>query len=432
MLVHAGHVGRSGLRFLDPKQESRRSQHRHHRVRQAGLEGFARLNINALRQVHQSIHRVGVDRPAKRLPRESRQHLMRVGSPFRRRFWIVAREKALVILRPRPILFLRRPANRDRYNAELQRVDLLARRCQRRDLEPKPVFAGGPFLVEFKSKCLPVVPAEFLFQRLTIVDLENQPALARIEIEIALHSDFKRHMIASRLFHLDAAFASRGFIIGNRQERISTGPATILPRHGRGSRRGRVRAMKLVSSHHLLRYHPRNRRDGFGDNRARRPEVFFQEHWRQREHVPNVIKAVPGVVGREFHLGMKINSHQIPDGVAVFDPVQPSNRDAAGIGIFWVNAKRVVFDPILQTLLLFRGRTGLFFWRHDACAGVLQDVPPELVVFEESALRLELVESHSSLARSIAMTIVAIVIEDRLDFPVKGIKDRTGRTRHHR
>ncbi len=84
------------------------------------------------------------------------------------------------------------------------------------------------------------------------------------------------------------------------------------------------------------------------DDRRRRREVLLQQQGGERQDVADVVEPVPGVVRRELGGGVVVHADQVADRVAVLDPVEPADRDAAGVGILRVDPERRDLDPVLQ------------------------------------------------------------------------------------
>ena len=65
---------------------------------------------------------------------------------------------------------------------------------------------------------------------------------------------------------------------------------------------------------------------------ARRVDVFLHQHRRQRQHVADVVEAVPRVVYRELVGGPQRHAEQIANRVVVFGAVEAPRRHASRIG----------------------------------------------------------------------------------------------------
>src|SRR5262249_23109036 len=97
---------------------------------------------------------------------------------------------------------------------------------------------------------------------------------------------------------------------------------------------------------------------------------------RECQHVTDIVEPETSVVGWKFIRRIVVDSDQVPDCVAVFDAVEPPNRDAARIGVLAIDAESPVLDPGFKgTSIAVRG-LGLTRGRHDARANILQDTRP--------------------------------------------------------
>src|SRR6266478_611667 len=68
----------------------------------------------------------------------------------------------------------------------------------------------------------------------------------------------------------------------------------------------------------------RTRGDGLGG-----VQIVFHQHWRNSEHLTDVVEAVTGIFSRKILVGPKIHTQQIADGVGVLVAVQPVGGDAS-------------------------------------------------------------------------------------------------------
>ena len=160
---------------------------------------------------------------------------------------------------------------------------------------------------------------------------------------------------------------------------------------------GCIRCGKPFSWDHRLRGQRRFSGDGPLHDRLRCGEVFFQQHGRHRQHFTDVVEPMAAVVGGEFNLGVKLDSEQVVDGVAILGPVQTSNDHVARIRICRVGVKNGRFDPLLKTQLLLRGGLGFFHRRHQSGADVFKHREPERVVRQRGVAVGKLVQGDSPL-----------------------------------
>ena len=128
-------------------------------------------------------------------------------------------------------------------------------------------------------------------------------------------------------------------------------------------------------------------------------EVLLQQQRRERQHVADVVEPVPGVVRRELGGGVVVHADQVADRVAVLDPVEPADRDAARVGILPVDPERPVLDPVLQQPAIVGRRLRLAGRGHDPGPEILEHRVPQLGCIQGGTLIREPVERHSALLR---------------------------------
>ncbi len=129
-------------------------------------------------------------------------------------------------------------------------------------------------------------------------------------------------------------------------------------------------------------------RHGPSDDRFRGLHVFLEEHGRDGQHIANVVKAVPGVIGRQLLFGLEIKPHQIADRVAILDAIEAADGNATGVGVLWVNTQSVALDPGCDALFFFRRWPPLFLRGHEAGSEIFQDGRPELRILQQVGFRL--------------------------------------------
>ena len=221
------------------------------------------------------------------------------------------------------------------------------------------------------------------------------------------------------------------------EDRGRRGAAGLVARHrGRGSldrhpvpdqadRRLHFDRGKLASLDDLLGHDPGLHRHGAGDDHLGRIEVFLQEHRRDGQHVPVVVETVARVVGGKLLLRVVIHAQQRLHRVAVFDAIEPAHGHTAGIGTGRIEFKDGPLDEgaeavdvrLLQIIIVGR--------RHDPRTGVAQDAQPELVILQ-GRLVLERVQVHPALPFTLAMTVVTILLQQRLDVLLEDLHGRPG------
>ena len=73
--------------------------------------------------------------------------------------------------------------------------------------------------------------------------------------------------------------------------------------------------------------------NGLAGDLVCRGHVSLQQHRRDREHVRDVVKPVPGIVRRKQGWAVNFHRQQIAYDVGIFGPVQPMDGGSARIGL---------------------------------------------------------------------------------------------------
>ena len=144
---------------------------------------------------------------------------------------------------------------------------------------------------------------------------------------------------------------------------------------------------------------------------------------------PMLSNPCPVSSGGNSAVGVVVDADQVADRVAVFDPVEPADGDAAGVGVRRVDPEGPVLDPVLQEPPLLGGRLRLVGRGHDAGPDVLQDAQPEVAVVQPGLVGLQAVEVHPALLDPVAVTAEAVLLQDRLDLLAEPLRGRVGRGR---
>jgi hypothetical protein len=164
----------------------------------------------------------------------------------------------------------------------------------------------------------------------------------------------------------------------------------------------------------LLFRFARHRGNPLGDDRLRGRDVFLHEDRRDRQHVANVVEAVARVVRGKFLFGLEIDADEVLDRVAVLDAVQAAHGHAAGVRVRRVDREYLVFDPVLEVLLLGGRKVRVVFGGHQPRAHVDQHLEPQRLV-EDLLRRLEAVEGDLALVVAVAVAFVTMLFEHRSD-----------------
>jgi len=240
-----------------------------------------------------------------------------------------------------------------------------------------------------------VFPAEFVVPGLFAIDFENEFAAAWIKIKIASDDEVAGETIAAGLLRFELGGDFNGFIdrhaIGRGRAfgivKLFAGDGCFIDDFGDGGHSG-------------------------GNDFFRGLHVFFQQQRRDAEHIGDGVKTIAGVIRREFFGGVEIDSHQIADGVAIFDAIETVKGDAAWIRIGGIDGERGVFDPVGELRFFGFGGLGLFLRGHDAGADIFQDFPPSLAILGVGG---ELINGEFAFLCAFAVAVVAVFGEEGLN-----------------
>ena len=397
----------AGLDPFDPEQEPRGGEHGDHRLADPVLDRLARLGVGRLGDDREPIQDLLVDRTPERPRGKALEDVAGVGTPGLGRAGVVLGEESLPVLRPGPVLRLGRPFESGGNASDIELCGLDRRLLdQRADLEAQAVIAGAEGLVELVVELLIVAPAILLGHEHAVIDGEDDAALARLGVEVAVDDHVDRQPIVA-------------VVIGLHLGRDLRLVIEAQPLASQAARTPEVRPVEDATGHALA-----HRGHRLGDDRLGRLDVFFEQQRGYAQDVTDVVEAVTRVVGGEFFIGAEVDPHQVADRVAILDAVQPSQGDAARVGIIGIGPEGVPLDPVLQRLDLIGRRPGLARWRHQARADVLEDRMPQVSRSHGGIVVGELVERDVPLLRPQAVTAVAVLFEDRLDglaIPRRGI-----------
>ncbi len=162
-------------------------------------------------------------------------------------------------------------------------------------------------------------------------------------------------------------------------------------------------------------------------------EVFFEEDGREGEDVAYVVEAMAHVVDGEIVGRFELDADEVTDGVVVFGAVEPANGDAAGIGVFGVDAKNLALDELGDFLALLEGRLELFLGGHFAGFDVAEDEFPFLAVGEDAVEGFVMLEGEAAFGFFIAVAFEAILAEEGQQVLFEGGRpNRGGRGDHEK
>ncbi len=266
------------------------------------------------------------------------------------------------------------------------------------ELEADLVIAGGKLAGELMVHLPAVLPFVFLLQQHLIVEFHRELHAARIEVEGPGHIGFEQQSIPAGLRGLEGAREDGGL--------VETDIPAVDPA---------IRRLEFRSIRPLLVDHAGHDGHGVGHDDLGGVHVFFEQQRGRGQHIADVVEAVAGVVGREFFKGAELDPHEVADGVLVFDAVQATQGDAAGIGVGGIDPEDVGLDPALDERQF--GCRGLILpgGGHDFRAEVAEDIEPEAGVGDPVGVGLETIEDDVALVGAIGVTVVAVFFQQGLD-----------------
>ncbi len=148
-------------------------------------------------------------------------------------------------------------------------------------------------------------------------------------------------------------------------------------------------------------------------------EVFLHHHRRHRHALGVVVETLPAhAVAGEVASGVEIHAGEIADGVVVLGPVQAAQGRLArvldGVVVEFIDRPPDPGDKLVDLAL---GHPGfLVLRRHDARLDLVDDAEPLLQMDQDILLGAVVVEVQAALAFLAGVAVVAVFLEDRLDF----------------
>ncbi len=147
-----------------------------------------------------------------------------------------------------------------------------------------------------------------------------------------------------------------------------------------------------------------------------RHHVPLGQERRQRQHVADVVEAVPEVVLREVVGRLQIEREQVADRVVVLGAVQAPDRDPPGVGGRGaVCACQPVVNPSGDRFDVGPGRALLVLGRHLARADLAGNLLPGVGVGGDRVVAFEAFQVQAALGLRGTVATVAMVREERLD-----------------
>ena len=256
-----------------------------------------------------------------------------------------------------------------------------------------PMRAFCPMLLAFETDGLGA-PDDLLLFQCFVVDRDSERGPTGIEIKGTADIYIKREFVS-------ASLRDRKRVRG-----LAAAPGVYVTTAftfaiGRVRAGGAVAAWafvtKVTGGRDSFDGHPREARHGLVHDFLGGLEVFFEQQRGNRQHFAKVVEAVAGIVGREFHFAGKLDPHEVANGVAVLDPIEPPHGHLAGIGIRRVDPEGLVFDPLFEAFDLLRRGTRPVIGRHDTGTDVLQSGEPKAGLSDQLRVGLEPIEGDFTL-----------------------------------
>ncbi len=153
---------------------------------------------------------------------------------------------------------------------------------------------------------------------------------------------------------------------------------------------------------------------GAGGDAFRGVQVSLQMHRGDAEDVADVVEAVADVVGGEILGRVVVDVEEVPDGVVVFGAVEATGGDPAGVeGESGFGAGDGGFDGLIEGGdVLGCGLGGMLFRGHFPGVDLLEDVPPQLDLWEDGGVGADGLEIEVGLGLGAAVAFVAMFFEE--------------------
>ncbi len=418
------------------------------------LKRRTRLGTHALGHLHEPVHRFLVRRAAEGPGDKIADQLARIFFAGLRALGHRLREKLGIIRRLDPELVVERSADRHLAEAQAQQALLVAVGTQRADFEGQAVVAGLPLAVEgeFIDLVLALAHELAVEQRLAIRGKEQAAAVVvELVIDVFLDgAEIQDDLVFAILGHVVHRLHGRRRVIGKIQGvPLDRGRGTLEKRgSGRNGGPGRLGSLLRgrgrragIGDQRRRRFHPDRGefapgdaivghhaglgRHRAGDHGLRGIEVFLEQHGRDGQDVADVVEAVPvSSAGNSFSVSkLKPTRSRIVLRYSTRFSRRTVTRPGSGLTGSSSNASRLI--QVASFSMSVAGSGSSSEGRHDVRPGVLQHPQPELVV-PQLGFGLEAVEDDAALAAAIAVAVIAMLSQQRLDIALEGIHGRFG------
>ena len=323
------------------------------------------------------------------------------------------------------------PEHRDAF-----RSGIGLRRRERRDVV---LLGPGRWIRTVEADRQPLVEVQDRRRDPALPHVQRHPELDRLAVEVLLvgferrqrgrveqllgdlravheEADPHRHRTIGTLAiheHADQVGAGNGDPVTGVRRVGQAQPADVVLSwrcaNGRHGSRRRLQADDRRS----LRFVPEHRRP---DDLLRGDHVLLEQHRRQRQHVGDVVEAIPGIVLREVVGGTHVDAEEIADGVVVFGPIEAARGDAARVGRRdALEPVEFLLDPACDRLDVLRVGPLLVLRRHLAGPELEQHVLDVVDVHANRVGAVETLEVHPALLPAIVVAVGAVLLEEGLD-----------------
>ena len=162
-------------------------------------------------------------------------------------------------------------------------------------------------------------------------------------------------------------------------------------------------------------------------------QVFFHQQRREREHIPDVVEAVTGIVDWKVLRQTEIEAQPVPDRIVVFTSVEPPGGDPSGAGChagsFFLQPR---FDPLFHLPQSPDHRTWISRRRHAAGAKLPQHGLPQFLPISDRMLGVEVTQIDFGRSEVGVMALQAVLGQEGFHLPFEGGSLKVGQSDNHK
>ena len=165
-------------------------------------------------------------------------------------------------------------------------------------------------------------------------------------------------------------------------------------------------------------------------------QVFFHQQRREREHIPDVVEAVTGIIDWKVLRQTEIEAQPVPNRIVVFTTVEPPGGDPSGAGRHAGSLfLQPGFDPPFHFPRLLDRRTWISRRRHATGAQLPQHGLPKVLPISDGMLGVEVTQVDFGGIEVGVVALQAVFGQEGFHLPFEGgsLKDRgseKGQKRH--